>query len=135
MNRPQGGVNVVSKLLGAPILVVEDDPASTKLLSVLLTEAGAEVAIALDAKKALLMLHGFRPRLILLDLVLPRVGGLVLLEKLMADPFTRNIPVIAVTAVNGPEVERKVMKAGCAGYLRKPIDVQTFTESISQFLE
>jgi two-component system, cell cycle response regulator DivK len=128
-------VNVVSKLLGEPILVVEDDPASTKLLSLLLTEAGAEVAIALDAEEALLMLHGFRPRLILLDLVLPGVGGLVLLEKLMADPFTRNIPVIAVTAVNGPEVEREVMKAGCAGYLRKPIDVQTFTESISQFLE
>jgi CheY-like chemotaxis protein len=122
------------ELTNIPILVVEDDPANLKLFTILLADAGAKVSVARSAEEALRELTAGLPRVLVLDLTLPRMSGIVLLEKLKADPVTRDVVVIAVTSLNGPSVERMLMEAGCAGYVRKPVDTLTFAEIVASKL-
>jgi CheY-like chemotaxis protein len=121
-------------LEGLRILVVEDDPASAKLLSVALAMDGANVRTATTAEDALLQIACFAPRLVVLELVLPFMSGLLLAQRLKANPATRHIVIIAVTAFNGPETERMTRAAGCAAYVRKPIDVLSFANLVSTHL-
>jgi CheY-like chemotaxis protein len=110
------------RLQDLPVLVVDDDPASAKLVSIVLRGEGSVTRIAESAEEALAILPTFHPRLIVLDLVLPLMSGLLFAQKLKADPETREIVIVAVTAFNGPEAERMAKDAGCALYIRKPID-------------
>lgn len=116
---------------GVSVLVVEDDPASAKLVSLLLANEGAVVRIATSAEEALGILAGYRPRLVVLDLLLPRMSGLLLVQEIKAEPWGKEMVMVAVTAMNGPEVERVVQEAGCAGCLAKPIDTDTFAKTVA----
>jgi CheY-like chemotaxis protein len=118
-------------LAGLCVLVVEDDPASAKLVSILLAAEGADVHMASSAEDALERVGRFAPRLIVLDLVLPFMSGLLLAQRLKASPATRDIVIIAVTAFNGPETERLTRSAGCDAYVRKPIDVHSFARLVT----
>jgi CheY-like chemotaxis protein len=122
-------------LAGVPILIVEDDAASARLLLVVLTIEGGVARVAGDAEEALHILNEFPARVIVVDLMLPGMSGLVLVQKLKADPATRHIVAIAVSAVNGPEVAHLAAESGCAAYIRKPIDVQTFATTVSDLLK
>jgi CheY-like chemotaxis protein len=122
------GNGVHQELKGVPVLIVEDDPASAKLMAIVVGGEGGEVRVARTAEEALVTLSSFRPLLIVLDLVLPVMSGLLLLQRLKADPELCNIVVIAVTALDGPEVERVAREAGCAAYVLKPIDPLSFPE-------
>ncbi len=113
-------------LTGVPVLVVDDDAASAKLLLVILRGEGCDVRVARSAEEALDALAGFRPRAMVVDIILPLMSGLLLAQRLKADPATRAIVLIAVTAFNGPEAEGVVRAAGFSAYLRKPIDPLTF---------
>lgn len=118
-------------LAGISVLVVEDDAANRKLFALLLTGAGARVTSVASAEEAQVAIAERQPRVIVLDLVLPRLGGLTFVEQLKADPATRSIVVIAVTSLNGPEAERVALRAGCVGYLKKPIDTETFAATVA----
>jgi CheY-like chemotaxis protein len=111
-----------SRLAGVRILIVDDDPASAKLVSVLLNAEGCDTRIVRSAEEALKVLETFKPRAIVLDLVLPRMSGVLLAQQLKAEPTKRDIVIIAVSAFNGAETVRVAMEAGCAAYVRKPID-------------
>jgi CheY-like chemotaxis protein len=121
-------------LRGRSVLLVEDDAASRKLEAVVLTDAGALVTAVDSAEEALAALGQRKAEVIVLDLVLPKMGGLVLVEQLKADPATRDIVIIAVTSLNGPDAERVALRAGCAAYLKKPIDTQTFAATVARYL-
>lgn len=123
-----------SPLATVPVLVVDDDPASAKLLSVLLQGEGCEVRVAGSSEEALVVLGSFHPRIIALDLVLPLMSGLLLAQQLKADPATRDIVIVAVSAFNGPEAESIAVRAGCAAYIRKPIDPMRFTQLLASHL-
>ena len=110
------------ELAGVPVLIVDDDAASAKLVSVALKAEGCLTLITSNAEDALAALSSFRPRAIVLDLILPRMSGLLFTQQIKADAATRDVVVIAVSAFNGPDAERVAMSAGCAAYLRKPID-------------
>jgi two-component system cell cycle response regulator len=116
------------------VLVVEDDAASRKLEAVVLTDAGALVTAVESAEEAAIALSRQRPDVIVLDLVLPRMGGLVFVELLKSDPANRDVVVIAVSSLNGPDAERVALRAGCAAYLRKPIDTETFAAAVAKHL-
>ena len=118
-----------------PALVVEDDPPNARLLSVLLAVEGCDVRITRSAEEALEVLSTFPARLIVLDLILPRMGGLLFAECLKAAPSTRDIVLIAVSAVNGLQVERLAKEAGCAACVRKPIDTYTFAQTVAGCLQ
>ena len=120
--------------MGEPILVVDDNPTNLKLLRVLLTGQGFEVRTAMDAIEALKVLTEFTPRLILMDLQLPGMSGLELTQQLKADPKTRGIIIVALTASAMKGDEERALDAGCDGYIAKPIDTRTLPARVRQYI-
>ena len=116
------------------MLVVEDDPASRKLVTLLLTDVGANVTAVGSAEEALSSLPAVHPELIVLDLILSRMSGLVLAEQLKSNPKTRSIVIVAVSSLGSPEAERVARSAGCIAYIRKPFDTSTFALSVAGYL-
>lgn len=82
---------------GPHVLVVEDDPSVRGLLQTLLDAEGYDVATASDGLAGLVKASNRRPALILLDLMMPDLGGIRVLEELRSDPLLADIPVIVVT--------------------------------------
>ncbi len=121
-------------MAGEPILLIEDNEVNSRLVSFLLSSSGYEVREAADAQEALKLLEGFHPRLILMDLQLPRIDGYELTRRLKADPATRDIIVIALTASAMSGDEAKALEAGCDGYFTKPINRRALMAGIARFL-
>lgn len=121
-------------MAGEPILVVEDHPTNLKLTLALLETNGYEVRSAASGEEALAVLASFRPRLILLDLQLPGIDGLELARRLKANPATRDIAIVALTAYAMKGDDEKARAAGCDGYITKPIDTRSFAGRVASFL-
>jgi len=121
-------------MAGDAILVVDDNPTNAKLARVLLAGAGYDVSVAGDAEEALDILRILHPRLILMDIQLPGMKGLELTRRLKSDPTKRDIVILAVTAyaMSGDDV--RVVKAGCDGYVAKPIDTRALPAIVAQYL-
>ena len=117
------------------VLVVDDDPASVKLMSVVLEAEGYEVRTASSAEEAGAVLLTFRPRLMTLDLLLPLMSGLDFAQRLKANPDTRDVVIVAVTVFDGPHSESRALAAGCAAYVRKPIDPLAFPQVLLEHLK
>jgi two-component system, cell cycle response regulator DivK len=117
-----------------PILIVDDNPQNLKLARLLLAGEGYEARTAVDAEHAITLLEEFRPRLILMDIQLPGMDGLEFTRRLKAEPETRDIIVVALTAYAMKGDEEKARAAGCDGYIAKPIDVKTLPAAIAQYL-
>lgn len=116
------------------ILVVDDNALSVKLSKLLLMTAGYVVETASSAEEAIRVLTSFSPQLVLMDLQLPGVDGFELTTRLKANPATRDIVVVALTAYAMKGDEHRARAAGCDGYITKPIDTRTFVARISEFL-
>ena len=114
------------------ILIVDDNPTNLKLVSFLVRSHGYEVVTATDAAAALAAIQAERPAVILMDLQLPGVDGLELTRRLKADPATRQIPVVAVTAYAMKGDHEKALAAGCDDYVTKPIDTRTLPDVIAR---
>jgi CheY-like chemotaxis protein len=121
-------------MAGERILIVDDNSANVVLLSFLLTTKGYEVRSAADASEMMAILPTFNPRLILMDVQLPGTDGLELTRRLKADPATRSIAVVALTAHAMKGDDKRAHDAGCDGYLSKPIDTRTFPATIATYL-
>ena len=121
-------------MAGEPILVVDDHPDNLKLARVLLQSEGYSVITARDAEEALDALKTARPRLILMDLQLPGMDGFQLTARIKADPTTRDILILALTAYAMKGDEDKALRAGCDGYLTKPVDTLALPGIIAQYL-
>jgi CheY-like chemotaxis protein len=119
---------------GKAILIVDDNPQNLKLARVVLASEGFDVRTASSAEDALQLLRTMTPRLILMDLQLPGMDGLELTRRLKADPATRQIRVIAVTAYAMKGDDEKAFAAGCDGYITKPIDIERLAAVVSSYL-
>ena len=117
-----------------PILIVDDKPENLKLARVLLEIEGFEVRTATDAEEAMTALKAFHPRVILMDIQLPGMDGLQLTRKLKADPATRDIVILAVTAYAMKGDDQKALEAGCDGHVAKPINTRTLPGVIRDFI-
>ena|SRR5256886_1046418 len=116
------------------ILVVDDHPTNLKLCKVMLSVDGYEVHTAADAEEALVLLGTVHPGLILMDLQLPGLDGLELTRRLKADPATRDIVIVALTAYAMKGDEQKALDAGCDGYVAKPIDTRLLAATVARYL-
>lgn len=116
------------------ILVVEDNPLNRELVVDLLEGAGYTVLQADEGVGLLERVKAGQPGLILLDLQLPGLDGVTLARQLKADPATREIPVVAMTAYARLEDQERAMAAGCDGYLCKPLDTQGFLRTVARHL-
>ena len=113
------------------ILLVEDNEVNRRLAGFLLRSHGYEVREATTAAAAFEMVDKERPDLIVMDIQLPGMDGLEITKKLKEQPATADIPVIAVTSYAMKGDREKAFAAGCAGYVTKPIDKNTFIQEVA----
>jgi CheY-like chemotaxis protein len=112
------------------VLVVEDDPSVRGLLQTLLTAEGYEVGTASDGLAGLVKASAQHPSLILLDLMMPDLGGIRVLEEMRGDPQLRDIPVVVVTGkVDAVPGLREVL--GEANVFAKPFAVAELLDRVS----
>jgi len=104
------------------VLVVDDDADIRNYIQVALSDKGYQIVFAEDAQQALEQLHKQLPDLILLDIVMPGISGVELLQKLKADPYWCNIPVVMVTAMDDRQAKLDCLKLGVEDFLHKPLD-------------
>ena len=115
----------------ATVLIVEDNAANLKLATLLLSKAGYGVLQANDAVSGMALTRSKMPDLILMDIQLPGMSGLEATALLKADPATRDIPVIALTALAMKGDEERIRAAGCEGYIAKPMRYQEFLAAVA----
>jgi two-component system, cell cycle response regulator DivK len=116
------------------VLIVDDNAINLKLARLVLAAEGYQVITAGDAEGALELLKTHRPRLILMDIQLPGMDGFQLTRKLKADPTTRDIVIIAMTAYAMKGDDLRAADAGCDGYLSKPIDTRTLAQAVARHM-
>ena len=112
------------------ILVVEDSPSTGTFVAVVLRAEGYEVHTAADGESGLAAIIRFRPSLVLLDLVLPKLDGWQVLEKVKADPDLCEIPVIIFTAHAESTTKEKARESGASGVLFKPVGAKELVQQI-----
>jgi two-component system cell cycle response regulator len=116
------------------ILVIEDNSMNMELFTDLLEAGGFVVQQAQTAEDGLRQARGL-PDLILMDVSLPGMDGLEATRVLRADPVTRSLPVVALTAHAMKGDAEIALQAGCNGYLTKPIDTRSFVQCLAGFME
>ena len=110
----------------ATVLLVEDNATNMKLSLFLLESADHTVLTATTAEAGLALAREHHPALILMDIQLPGMDGLQATALLKADKATRDIPVLALTALAMKGDEERIRAAGCDGYIAKPLDYKEF---------
>jgi two-component system cell cycle response regulator len=116
------------------ILVVDDDANITAMLNAILTRANYEVIKASYSLPALFRAAKNIPDLILVDVNMPIMNGLELIEQFKGYEETRNIPIVAITGMDTPEVRESARKLGCAGFIAKPFDADLFAGQIAKYM-
>jgi CheY-like chemotaxis protein len=121
-------------MAGERILIVDDNATNLKLVAYLMKANGYTVDTALDAESAIVAIRNHHPDVILMDIQLPGIDGLELTRRLKADPATRDIVIVAVTAYAMKGDQAKALAAGCDDYITKPIDTRSLPETIARHL-
>jgi len=122
-------------MTGPKILVVEDNESSRDMLARRLTRRGYQVISAADGRRGIAMAQEQSPDLIIMDMSLPEIDGWEATRRLKADPATRVIPIVALTAHAMASDRKKAMDAGCDDYHTKPVDFESLVRSLEAFLE
>src|SRR5438046_4127976 len=108
----------------AKILVADDDQSLVRTLMWILKENGYEVVVAPGGEGLMGKLEEERPHLLLLDIMMPKVGGLQLLAKLKADERFRDLPVLMISSMPPEEATVKSLGLGAADFIAKPFRVR-----------
>jgi len=127
---------------GIELLLVEDNPSDAELTLHVFNKHRItnKIKIAQDGEEALEFLlgaesnsaHGGPPRLVLLDLKLPKVNGIEVLGRIKSDPRTKSIPVVVLTSSREDQDLHLCYELGVNSYIVKPVDFGQFTEAIRQ---
>jgi CheY-like chemotaxis protein len=118
----------------AKILLVEDNEMNRDMLSRRLVKRGYEVVVAVDGQEGVAKARGEAPALVLMDMSLPVLDGWEATREIRADPATRSIPVIALTAHAMAGDREKALAAGCDDFDTKPIDLERLLGKIEALL-
>ena len=118
------------------VLIAEDDPDIQVILRMVLTRLGkCEVSATDQGAEVLPLAKTQQPDFILLDMMLPQMNGHEICKALKADPATRHIPVIFLTARSLQGEAQEAMALGALGYLAKPFDPMTLITQINALLD
>jgi len=118
----------------AKILLVEDNEMNRDMLSRRLARRGYEVVVAVDGREGVAKARAETPALVLMDMSLPVVDGWEATRELRADPATRSIPIIALTAHAMAGDREKALAAGCDDFDTKPIELERLLGKIEALL-
>ncbi len=117
------------------ILVVEDDRSIQMVLELVFTRmAKCEVVLASSGSEGLAMIQKHKPDVVLLDLMLPGMDGFEVCQRSKADPATKQVPIIFLTAQPQPAAVARAMSLGAAGYLVKPFDPIKIIDQVNEAL-
>ncbi len=112
------------------VLVVEDNELNLKLFCDLLRAHGYEAEGVKDARLAIDRATTFAPEIIIMDIQMPHISGLELIEAMRRDMILRRIPIMAVTAYAGKGDEDRIRAAGADAYVSKPISLMRFVDVV-----
>ncbi len=118
----------------AKILVVEDEPSLQKLLEYQLKRIGHEIVVVANGQQALASVKSDRPDLVLLDVMLPVMGGFQVLRQLQEDKNTSSIPVIMLSAKGQQHDIAAGIDKGVFDYITKPFNIPDLAERIDKAL-
>ena len=121
--------------VGQKILVVEDNELNLKLFCDLLRAHGYAAEPVRDGREAVERARAFVPDLVVMDIQMPHVSGLELIEQMKADDGLKRTPIMAVTAYAAKGDEERIRDAGAEGYVSKPISVIRFVEAVAGLLK
>jgi len=116
------------------VLVVDDDPVILRLLEVNFEMEGFTVLTAGDGEEGVESARANRPDLVVSDVMMPRVSGLELVERLKGDPATRGIPVILLSAKAQVDDIRAGLAAGADDYVTKPFEPLELVDRVNKLL-
>lgn len=120
--------------MSARVLIIEDNPDNLELLRYLLQAFGYQTLAAEDGLRGVQCALDTLPDLVLCDLQMPGIDGLEVARRLRADPTTRAIPLVAVTAYARDTDRERALQAGFDDYLAKPIEPEAFLDLVKQIL-
>ncbi|MFZ5748911.1 MAG: response regulator [Pseudomonadota bacterium] len=116
------------------VLVVEDNELNLKLFCDLLRAHEFVAEPVRDGREAVARAREFVPDLVIMDIQMPHVSGLDLIQQMKRDSALRAIPIMAVTAYAGREDEERIRAAGANAYVSKPISLARFIEEVRGLL-
>ena len=122
-------------MAGELILIIEDNEKNRKLVSDVLQVKGHKTIESETAEEGLKLALENHPALILMDIQLPGIDGITALKQLRADPVTKTIPFIAITASAMTYNRQTMLAEGFDGYQNKPISVKDFLEEVRRVLD
>ena len=118
------------------ILIIEDDKFFQKFYSAKLAERKVEVEIASDGEEGLIKMRDFKPDLILLDLIMPKMDGFAVLTTRVQDENLKKIPVIVFSTLGQEKDIETAQKLGANGYIKKgSFDFNSMVEKINQVMK
>ncbi|MEI7814285.1 MAG: response regulator [Coriobacteriia bacterium] len=121
--------------MAARILVVDDEPSIVRLVKTTLAARGYDIAEAYDGHEALVQAKLHKPDLILLDIMMPQMDGNEVRKRLLADPATKDIPVIHLSAVGDFDKQRDALNDGATDYIVKPFTPSDLADRVADMLD
>lgn len=116
------------------ILVVDDEPTIVRLMEFILARQGHEMIVAVNGEEALEKIKTHQPDLVLLDIMMPRIDGYEVAQKLRADPQTAGLPIIMLSAKAQDEDIRRGVEVGVDEYVTKPFTPDHLVQVVSEYL-
>ncbi len=104
------------------VLIADDNPQGAELLEAYLSSSDYELRIASDGEQTMNLVAAWQPDLILLDVMMPRLSGFEVCKRLRADPATRDIAILMITALDQHSDIERAVEAGTDDFLSKPIN-------------
>jgi CheY-like chemotaxis protein len=117
------------------ILIVDDEPVSLMLLDTILSRSNFSVTTAISGEDALALLENNSFDLMILDLLMPDIDGMTVLQQLRENPKFENLPIIVFTAISQQRVQQEAYQKGATTFLTKPVSSRELTRVVSKFLQ
>ena len=117
------------------ILIADDNPTNVELLEAYLSDFDCQIMVAVDGRDTLDKVASFRPDLVLLDIMMPKLSGFEVCKKVKEDRGTKGVMILMVTALNElGDIERAVA-AGCDDFLSKPVNKLELVKRVENMLK
>jgi DNA-binding response OmpR family regulator len=116
------------------ILLIDDSSVNNLLLQNILEDENFRVLVAFSGKEGLAIISEERPDLVLLDIMMPKMDGIEVLQRIVSDIKTKDIPVIMLTAKADKEDEKLTLEMGAADYIIKPVNIEVILSKIKKVL-
>lgn len=124
----------MSEKIRKTVLLVEDNEDNLVVYRTILEHVGFVVIEARDGEEGVTRARTDRPDIILMDISIPKMDGWEATQRLKADDGTADIPIVALTAHALEEDRAKAVRAGCDGYLAKPVEPRRVVQEVEKFI-